>query len=54
MDLFDKATWPEGKDFSYLKEVVMTEIVPMASHQHNVSKTTFKWLAWLLRLVLMR
>jgi hypothetical protein len=36
VDLFDKTTWPEGKDFSYLKEVVMTEIVPMASHQQRI------------------
>jgi hypothetical protein len=36
VDLFDKATWPEGRDFSALVEVVMTEIAPLASHQQRL------------------
>ena len=36
VDLFDKSTWPDGDDFSALQELVMTEIVPLASHQQRI------------------
>jgi hypothetical protein len=36
VDLFDEATWPEAQDFTVLKDLVISEIVPLASHQQRV------------------
>jgi hypothetical protein len=36
VDLFEKETWPEGQDFTMLKDLVISEIVPLASHQQRI------------------